>query len=169
MQPIDHIEIHFAGAHDDWLIRQSGLPCPSNRGLAVGENQKAAAPCPSAPNLVLGLAPLGGTRKRMLLSAFALYARANGSGYISDSRLQHVTELGDESFLQTMKELETEGWVLRDGEKFILALEKMKANQRYLVGLSDTHTRPNKVITRNTYKPGTSGTPNRFKKGSLCL
>jgi hypothetical protein len=80
--------------------------------------------------LVHGLGIHLGTTKRMILYALAFDAHCGGIGMASERRLQNGTELGARVLKHFLRELETEGWITREGECFTLSLSKMEANQR---------------------------------------
>jgi len=86
-----------------------------------------------ALKLAHGLIPIGGAHKRMVLAAMAFYAKANGKGRVSDRKLRNATELGRDLFTRILRELETDGWIRREGNQFILAICKMEENQRFLL------------------------------------
>ena len=109
--------------------------------------------------LARGLGPIGGTNKRIVLLAMASYANDNGLGHAADSTFERITELDPDLLGAIFNSLEAEGWVKRTGDKFILAIAKLEANQRWLLK-SSTYDRS--LITSNL---GASAPLNRFKKG----
>ena len=85
-----------------------------------------------ALQLAHGLDCVGGSYKRMVLLVMAAYASGNGRVCTSQKRLRNATELGSQAFMRIAGELETDGWVRREGPGFTVSISKMEANQRVL-------------------------------------
>jgi hypothetical protein len=119
-----------------------------------------------ATKLAHGLDRIGGTHKRILLLAMAVYARANGRVRTSDRRLRDATELGREVFTRITQELEEDGWVRREEFGFTLAISKMEANQRFFMNTAPHAAKPEDLEIQ-TNNQGVSAPPNRLKEGYL--
>lgn len=113
--------------------------------------------------LVHGLTGIG-LHKRMVLYALAFDARHGGGGIASDLRLRNATELGKRTLAIILGELESEGWIIRAGEYFRLAIRKMEANQRVVISAARVAAFSDQPVFDN---PDASSSLNRSKKGSL--